>query len=103
MHDEEIWRQPKVLQAMGVSSATLGRRIREGIFVRPIRCGGAAARAVGWARSEVLAVQAAILEGADDGQLRNLVADIHAARGRGLEELLASARARAADSVGARV
>ena len=51
--DIKIMRQREVLAALGISRATLWRRVRAGQFPPPIRLGGAGTRAIGWKRSDI--------------------------------------------------
>jgi prophage regulatory protein len=52
-------------------------RVGCGTFVRPIKIGP---RASGWIKSEVEAIVAARIAGASDDDIRELVAELHAAR-----------------------
>ena len=43
-----IWRIPDVVETVGLSKATVWRRVKDGSFPAPVRLGGARARSVGW-------------------------------------------------------
>ena len=45
-----IWRLPRIRQEIGLSRATIYRRISEGTFPKPVNLGG---RAVGWLESDI--------------------------------------------------
>lgn len=47
---DEIWRKPRVLEAIGMKNTWLHEAVKSGDFPAPIRLG---ARAVGWRRSDV--------------------------------------------------
>lgn len=72
-----ILRFPEVKTRSGMSRSTVYLRIAEGLFPRPIRLGP---RMVGWPESEIEAVIAARIRGASESDLRDLVANLKAAR-----------------------
>lgn len=90
-----IRKRPWVRDQTTWSNATLDRRIADGKFVKSVALGD---RSVGWDEEEVSIVVAAIGDGASDEEIKALVADLHAARRRDLEGVLAAARARASDA-----
>ncbi|TCP58431.1 AlpA family transcriptional regulator [Rhodovulum bhavnagarense] len=49
--DEEIWRLPRVIKAVGMGRSWIYQAVAEGQFPAPLRLGK---RAVGWRRSDVL-------------------------------------------------
>lgn len=72
-----ILRITAVKTETGYPTSTLYEKIRDGLFVRPVRIG---ARAVGFDSSEVKAIIAARVAGYTDEQLRELVIQLHAKR-----------------------
>lgn len=75
-------RLPVVCARIGISRNTVYRWGAEGIFPRPVRLG---ANCAVWPDDEVSAVLDARAAGADDGEIRALVARLHAARTAGAE------------------
>jgi len=72
-------RLPVVLQRFGdVGHTKFYDDIGKGLFPPPVKLGGG--RVSVWPRHEVDAIAGAILAGHDDGQLRQLVAELVAAR-----------------------
>lgn len=67
------------------SHATIYDRIKRGTFPRPVPIG---ARSVGWPESEVDAINAAHIAGADEGTMRLLVENIHRERAARLQCLM---------------
>ena len=74
---ETIQRLKAVLAATGLSRSTLYLRISQRLFTRQISLGG---RVVGWPAREVAALNAARIAGKSDEQVRQLVAQLEAAR-----------------------
>ena len=72
-----ILRLPAVKLATGLSRSTLYLRIAQGVFTHPVSLGG---RAVGWPAHEVAALNAARIAGKPDSEIRELVAQLEAAR-----------------------
>ncbi len=72
-----ILRLPAVKAATGLSRSTLYLRITQGEFTHPVSLGG---RAVGWPAHEVAALNAARIAGNPDAEIRELVAQLEAAR-----------------------
>ena len=69
----QIHRKKEVLKRAGFGPTTLHKRIKEGLFVPPIRLG---ARAVGWIESEYNQVLAFMAAGKSDLELRELVSQL---------------------------
>ena len=74
---ERIVRLPEVRAISGLSRSSIYAHVRHGLFPRPILLGR---RMVGWRESEVAAVIAARIRGAEDDELRSLVTKLEAAR-----------------------
>ena len=72
-----ILRLPAVKARTGLSRSTLYLRIAQGVFTHPVSLGG---RAVGWPAHEVAALNAARIAGKPDSEIRELVAQLEAAR-----------------------
>lgn len=72
-----ILRLPAVLANTGLSRSTIYLRIAQGVFTHPVSLG---ARAVGWPAHEVTAINAARIAGRTEPQMRELVAELEAAR-----------------------
>lgn len=72
-----IYRKPAVRIAMGWANSTLYQKIKDGLFVPPVKIGP---RSSGWPSDEVAAVQGAIIAGADEDEVRSLVAKLVAHR-----------------------
>lgn len=68
------------------SHATIYDRIKRGTFPRPVPIG---ARSVGWPESEVEAINAAHIAGADENTIRLLVENLHRERESRLKCLMA--------------
>jgi prophage regulatory protein len=78
-----IARRPRTLELTGFSSTGLDREMDRGLFPEPIKLSpDPTCRAVGWIESEIAAVNAAKIAGANEDELRRLVADLVAARVR---------------------
>ena len=72
-----IYRRPRVLLASGHGRSTLYAHIADGLWPKPVRLGP---RSVGWPRSEVIALNAARIEGRSDAEIRSLVQRLVEAR-----------------------
>lgn len=72
-----ILRLPAVKDSTGLSRSTLYLRIANGVFTHPVSLGG---RAVGWPAHEVAALNAAWIAGKLEGEIRELVTKLEAAR-----------------------
>lgn len=73
-----IWRRLLVEKSTGLARTTLYRRIKRGLFTKPVRLGG---ERVGWPAEEVVAINKARIAGKDDEAIKQLVTELHAARG----------------------
>ncbi len=73
-----ILRRKQVESESGYSRSTIYLRITQGLWTRPVSLGP---RAVGWPAGEVAALNAARIAGKTDGQIRDLVVQLHSARG----------------------
>lgn len=81
-----LLRRPEVRDASGKTDSFLDRDIRAGLFPPPVKLSpDPTRRAVGWPSDEVQAVTSAVIAGASADEVRLLVADLIAARGRGRE------------------
>ena len=76
-HIEPILRRPRVEEAIGLSRSTIYLRVSQGLFTQPVSLGP---RAVGWPAGEVAAINAARIAGKPDEEIRELVAQLEAAR-----------------------
>jgi prophage regulatory protein len=74
---DRILRLPAVQLARGESRSTIYNRLRDRLMPRPIRLGP---RMVGWPESEIAALNAARIRGANDEEIRALVLDLEALR-----------------------
>lgn len=72
-----LWRGNRVETEVGISRSTISRRIRAGLFPRPISLG---ARAVAWPAQEVVAVSTALIRGDSEEAIRKLVSEIESGR-----------------------
>jgi prophage regulatory protein len=72
-----ILRLPDIKTSTGLSRSTIYLRIAQGVFTKPVSLGG---RAVGWPSNEVVALNAARIAGKTDGEVRDLVVKLEAAR-----------------------
>jgi len=77
MQKIKIARLPAILAASGYKRSTLYLRIQQGLWPKPVSLG---ARAVGWPTYECDALNAARIAGKSDGEIRQLVAELEAAR-----------------------
>ncbi len=74
---DTIQRLKALIVITGLSRSTIYLRIAHGLFTKPISLGG---RAVGWPSSEVAALNAAWIAGKSEGEVRELVLALQAAR-----------------------
>ena len=72
-----IIRLPSVLAEVGLSRSTLYQRISQGLWPKPVNLGG---RAVGWPSREIETVNAALIAGQTNSEVRTLVEKLEAAR-----------------------
>jgi prophage regulatory protein len=70
-------RRPVVEQATGDSRSTIYRKVKAGIFTKPVQIGG---DRVAWPANEVDAINKARIAGKTDDEIRQLVEDLHMAR-----------------------
>lgn len=78
-----IYRRPVVSQATGYSRSTLYRKIKEGLFTKPVSLGADKSGnscQVGWPANEVQAINAARIAGKSDSEIKKLVEELEAAR-----------------------
>jgi prophage regulatory protein len=73
-----LLRRPLVQQATGESRATIYRKIKNGLFTRPIEIGGTR---VAWPANEVQAIINARIAGKSEEEIKALVIKLEAARG----------------------
>ncbi len=74
-----LWRRPTVQAETGLGRSTIYRRIKQGIFPKPVNLGG---DRVGWPAFEIEAINKARIAGATDEEIKALVAKLEAARGK---------------------
>ena len=72
-----IIRGPQVEAETGFSRSTILRRTHAGLFPRPIALGR---RSVGWRAEEVASVNAALIRGASEDDIKRLVCELEAQR-----------------------
>lgn len=72
-----LLRRPSVERSTGMARTTIYRRIKQGVFPRPVDLGGGI---VGWPASEIDAVNHARVAGKSDDEIKALVAQLHKAR-----------------------
>lgn len=72
-----ILRLTSVRKLAGISRSTLYLRISQGLWTKPVKLGF---RSVGWPDYEVSAINAARISGKSDGEIRDLVKKLEAAR-----------------------
>lgn len=70
-------RRPIVEQVTGDSRSTIYRKVKAGIFTKPVPIGG---DRVAWPANEVNAINKARIAGKTEDEIRQLVEDLHAAR-----------------------
>lgn len=72
-----LLRLPAVMSATGLARPTVYLRIKNGLFVRPVKL---SERAVAWPAEEVTAINAARIAGKSDSDIRRLVAQLEQQR-----------------------
>jgi prophage regulatory protein len=72
-----LLRRPLVQQATGDSRSTTYRKIKDGLFTRPVEIGGSR---VAWPANEVDAINKARIAGKSDAEIKALVIELEAAR-----------------------
>jgi prophage regulatory protein len=90
-----IWRYPQVTAENGWSRSTILRRIHARLFPEPIAL---SSRSVGWRAQEVVAVNAAVIRGASEDEIRELVRTLEQHRKSMTPENTMSAPARPGDT-----
>lgn len=70
-------RKPAAFGAMGWSNSTGYKRIKDGLFIEPVKAGPMTSV---WPDDEIAKIQAAHVAGKSEDEIRALVADLHAAR-----------------------
>jgi len=73
-----LYRRPIVEQVTGDSRTTIYRKIKAGLFTKPVNIGG---ERVAWPANEIDAINRARIAGKTDDQIRALVSELEAARG----------------------
>lgn len=77
---QAIIRLPAVTRLSGRSRSSTYADVKDGLFVKPVRIGK---RASGWPENEVAAINAARIAGKSEGEIRQLVVELEAARKAG--------------------
>lgn len=72
-----LLRKPVVFGAMGWGNSTGYQKIKDGLFVEPVKTGPMTSV---WPDNEVAKLQAAYIAGKSKDEIRALVAELHAAR-----------------------
>ncbi|WP_019867636.1 helix-turn-helix transcriptional regulator [Methylovulum miyakonense] len=72
-----LYRRPIVEQATGDSRSTIYRKIKNGLFTKPVPIGG---ERVAWPANEVAAINQARIAGKSDEEIKQLVVELEAAR-----------------------
>ena len=72
-----LYRRPIVEQATGDSRSTIYRKIKKGLFTKPVQIGG---ERVAWPANEVTAINQARIAGKSDEEIKALVIELEAAR-----------------------
>ena len=72
-----LYRRPIVEQATGDSRSTIYRKIKQGLFTKPVQIGG---ERVAWPADEVTAINQARIAGKSDEEIKQLVIELEAAR-----------------------
>ena len=72
-----LFRRPIVEQATGDSRSTIYRKIKQGLFTKPVPIGG---ERVAWPANEVTAINQARIAGKSDEEIKQLVIELEAAR-----------------------
>lgn len=72
-----LFRRKIVEQITGESRSTIYRKIQRGLFTRPVKIGG---ERVAWPANEVAAINQARIAGKSEGDIKELVEQLHAER-----------------------
>jgi prophage regulatory protein len=81
-----LLRRPAVEDASGLSRSTIYRRIKDGLFPRPVSIGtdkNGESCTVAWIADEIAAVNAARIAGKSEADIKALVVELEAARTQG--------------------
>lgn len=73
-----LYRRHIVEQVTGDSRTTIYRKIKAGLFTKPVSIGG---ERVAWPANEIEAINRARIAGKSDAEIKALVAQLEAARG----------------------
>jgi prophage regulatory protein len=77
-----LYRRPIVEQATGDSRTTIYRKIKAGLFTKPVKIGG---DRVAWPANEIQAINQARIAGKSDEEIKALVIELEAARQRSMQ------------------
>lgn len=72
-----LYRRPMVEQSIGEKRSTIYRKIKNGLFPKPVQIGG---DLVAWPANEVQAIINARIAGKSDEQIKALVIELESAR-----------------------
>jgi len=72
-----LYRRPIVEHATGDSRSTIYRKIKKGLFTKPVQIGG---ERVAWPANEIDAINKARIAGKSDEEIKELVIALEAAR-----------------------
>lgn len=72
-----LHRKPAVRLAMGWANSTMYQKIKDGLFIPPVKLGS---RLSAWPSDEMTTLQAAYIAGQSDDDIRRLVTELVAAR-----------------------
>jgi len=72
-----LFRRPVVEQVTGDSRSTIYRKIKAGLFTKPVHIGG---ERVAWPSNEIEAINKARIAGKSDEEIKALVIELEAAR-----------------------
>jgi prophage regulatory protein len=72
-----LLRRPIIEQSTGDSRSTIYRKIKKGLFTKPVNIGG---DRVAWPANEVQAINQARIAGKSDTEIKQLVVELEAAR-----------------------
>ena len=72
-----LYRRPLVQQATGDSRSTTYRKIKQGLFTKPVKIGS---NSVAWPSNEVEAINKARIAGKSEDEIKALVVQLEASR-----------------------
>lgn len=72
-----LLRRPIIEQSTGDSRSTIYRKIKKGLFTKPVHIGG---DRVAWPANEIQAINQARIAGKSDAEIKQLVLKLEAAR-----------------------